>query len=77
MKTILESNADQLPTYDIDLLGATGSIFRLQDTYELTAREISDGKIRGDNYLYNLLSVRMEIGVLLFPLKPESNAECR
>ncbi|XP_066917880.1 prolyl 4-hydroxylase subunit alpha-1-like isoform X1 [Clytia hemisphaerica] len=47
MKSIIESNKYQLPTYEIDLLGATGSIIRLQDTYELTAREISDGKIKG------------------------------
>ena len=47
MKTILESNEHHLPTYDVDLLGATASIFRLQDTYGITAKEISDGKIKG------------------------------
>ena len=47
MRTVLASNHQHLPTHDIDLLGATASIFRLQDTYGITAREISDGKIKG------------------------------
>lgn len=49
MRTILASNSHHLPTYEVDLLGATASIFRLQDTYGITAREISDGEIKGKN----------------------------
>ena len=47
IRAVLASNEDQLPSYKNDLLGATASIFRLQDTYGITAREISDGRIKG------------------------------
>jgi len=46
INSLLSANEHHLPTYKTDLLGATASIFRLQDTYEITAREISDGKIK-------------------------------
>jgi len=44
---LLTANDMYLPTYEQDMVGATQAIFRLQDTYNITAREISDGKIRG------------------------------
>ncbi|XP_047144915.1 prolyl 4-hydroxylase subunit alpha-1 isoform X2 [Hydra vulgaris] len=47
IKTILKANEVFLPTYDIDMVGATAAMFRLQDTYNITAREIAEGEISG------------------------------
>lgn len=54
MKTVLKANEDYMPTHERDLLGATNSIFRLQDTYNITAGEISDGNIKGEFTLFHL-----------------------
>ena len=36
-----------LPTHDEDMVGATQALFRLQDTYDISAKNISDGFIKG------------------------------
>ena len=42
-----------LPSDDVDVYGATSALIRLQDNYDMTAREIADGNIEGE-YLESL-----------------------
>ncbi|XP_065062755.1 prolyl 4-hydroxylase subunit alpha-1-like isoform X3 [Rhopilema esculentum] len=45
--TILKVSKNSLPTYDEDFVGAAAGLFRLQETYAIPAREMSEGKIKG------------------------------
>lgn len=45
--TILRLSKDNLPTYDEDFLGAAAGLFRLQETYGITSREMAEGKMKG------------------------------
>lgn len=36
-----------MPTFEKDMIGATDAILRLQDTYDITAKEISNGIVEG------------------------------
>lgn len=47
IKTLLRANDMYLPTHDEDMVGATQALFRLQDTYDISAKNISDGFIKG------------------------------
>ena len=47
IKTLLRANDMYLPTHDEDTVGATQALFRLQDTYDISAKNISDGFIKG------------------------------
>lgn len=45
--TILRLSKDNLPTYDEDFIGAAAGLFRLQETYAITAREMAEGRMKG------------------------------
>ena len=44
---MFESNKMFLPTFQEDMVGVTMSMFRLQDTYGISARSIANGVIKG------------------------------
>ena len=44
---ILKANEIFLPTFEGDVVGSTMAMFRLQDTYNITARQIAKGYIKG------------------------------
>ena len=54
MKTILEVNKDYVPDYHTDYIGAVAALYRLQDTFGITAKEIAEGKIRGGQMLLSI-----------------------
>jgi len=52
VKKLLDANDYILPTHGTDLLGATAAIFRLQDTYQITAKEVANGKIKSTSSFF-------------------------
>ncbi len=55
--TILKVNKDLLPTYNVDFVGAAAGLFRLQETFAITAKDMADGIIPG---MYNTREVLVE-----------------
>ena len=48
LQNLLKSNKWQFPTHNEDLLGAMAAMFRLQDTYDISAVDMADNNIIGE-----------------------------
>ena len=48
LQNLLKSNKWQFPTHNEDLLGAMAAMFRLQDTYNISAVDMADNNIIGE-----------------------------
>ena len=46
-------NKDSLPTYEDDFVGAAAGLFRLQETYAISAYDMAEGIIKGKYRLFN------------------------
>ncbi|XP_057309896.1 prolyl 4-hydroxylase subunit alpha-1-like isoform X1 [Hydractinia symbiolongicarpus] len=58
VKVLLKSNEMYMPTFEKDMIGATDAILRLQDTYDITAKEISDGIVEGTTKSSHVLTAQ-------------------
>ena len=48
LQDLLQSNQWQFPTYNEDLVGAMAALFRLQDTYDISAADMASNNIAGE-----------------------------
>ena len=66
--TILRLNNESLPTYEEDFVGAAAGLFRLQETYAISAYDMAEGTIRGTFFLLLFAFVTL-LGPYIFSYK--------